>query len=300
MISSEDTPGDGWPVDDPELIVSPQDFLVERPASVWAPVVVSVPHYGIGSPRAYQADEFATRLGHHLAFGFADDYAAELYGDLAEAGAHVVATRLSRLFVDVNRPRDDMELKDGRAYSRGGVIRTHSRRDTSIFTTPPTADEAERRLADFYDPFYAAVQAALDTRRESFGHALLLDMHTANARRMGEHQIVLGTSRNRTAANDTVEMLTKVFEAHGFTVDLNVPGYGGANVVRSFGAHAQHGFEAVQIEVNAGLLQPLENSEFIALQIDGHRPPPRAEVLAALQACLREVVTASIAHCRRR
>ncbi|MEM7403734.1 MAG: N-formylglutamate amidohydrolase [Pseudomonadota bacterium] len=294
---TDNDPVDRWPADDPALIVAPTDFLIEREAPRSTAVVVSVPHYGIGSPRPYRTEEFATRLGHHLAFGFADDYAAELYGDLHEAGAHVIATRLSRLFVDVNRPRTDVDFKDGRAYSRTGVVRTHSRRDTPIFATPPTAAEVEQRLSDYYDPFYGAVQAALDARASRHGGALLLDMHTANARRMGEHEIVLGTSRGRTASDETVALLTSVFERHAFKVDLNVPGYGGANVVRSFGAHVQASFEAVQIEVNAGLLQPLENSEFIALQIGGHRPPPKADILARLRRCLREVVTTSIEYC---
>ena len=167
---------------DPGLLVAPDNFLVQRaPAGTAGAVVVSVPHFGIGSPRPYTADEFATRLGHHLAFGFQDAYVPHLYGALHEHGARLVATQLSRLFVDVNRPRDDFERKGDHVHSRDGVIRTHSRRGTPIFTTPPTAHEAEERLEQFYDPYYAALENALGRAIGGYGHAVLLDLHTASA-----------------------------------------------------------------------------------------------------------------------
>ena len=283
------------PTSDPGLIVSADDFLVEKlaPGEDALPVVVSVPHYGIGSPRRFEVDEFASRLGHHLAYGFADDYAAELYGDLHEAGASVLATQLSRLFVDVNRPRDDFRVEDGIVYSRTGVVRTHSRRDNPIFKEPPDHAEAEYRLRQFYDPYYARLQSLLDDHARTYGNAVLLDMHTANARRMGEHQIVLGTSRNRTASTEFVSVMCRIFSSHGFEVEVNVPGYGGANIVRQFGSHQQQHLQAVQVEVNAGLLQTVGHDEFIKTQIDGSRPLPDMRMLARLRACMAEIVVAS-------
>jgi N-formylglutamate amidohydrolase len=278
------------PEHDPGLIVDPLNFLIERAPVERGPVVVSVPHYGVGSPRVYHATEFASKLGHHLAFGFADDYAAEIYGELHHAGAVVVATKLSRLFVDVNRPRDDFEVRDGAVYSRTGVVRTHSRRDIPIFTQSPDAADAELRLSGFYDPYYEALDTHLQAAQARHGHAILLDMHTANAQRMGTHQVVLGTSRNRTASTVLVEQIAAVFERHDFTVELNVPGYGGANIVRHFGEYQRPGTQAVQVEINAGLLQTLENDDFIRTQINGRRPPPDLATLARLRRCALEVV----------
>ena len=40
----------------------------------------------------------------------------------------VVATPFSRMFVDVNRRRDDFEHLDGEVRSRRGVVRTHTMR----------------------------------------------------------------------------------------------------------------------------------------------------------------------------
>jgi N-formylglutamate amidohydrolase len=282
------------PSEDPGLVVSSDDFLLEYhpETSTQIAVVVSVPHYGIGSPRQYTTDEFTTTLGHHLAYGFADDYAAELYGHLHLSGASVVATQLSRLFVDVNRPRDDFAVEDGLVYSKTGVVRTHSRRDMPIFAEPTDHAEAEFRLRQFYDPYYASLGYWLAQRIEQHGHCVLLDAHTANARRMGDHQVVLGTSRGRTASADLVDVVRSVFVDHGFDVEVNVPGYGGANIVRSFGAHERPATEALQIEINAGLLQTLDNDAFINSQIDGRRPPPDMSMLSRLRACIADVVSA--------
>lgn len=287
---------------DPDLLVAPDTFLIERTPSATTAraVAVSVPHFGIGSPRHYTADEFATRLGRHLAFGFQDAYVPHLYGTLDKQGAHLVATQLSRLFVDVNRPRDDFERHGDHVHSRSGVVRTHSRRGTPIFTTAPTAHEAAEWLEHFYDPYYAALERALERCVERYQHAVLLDLHTASAQRMGKHQIVLGTSRRRTAAPALVQAIHDLFSDHGFECDIDVPGYVGANIVRTFGAHAREATDAIQIEVSAGLLQTMPHDEFVRTQIDGRRPAPDATTLARLRACIAEVLQAADTYARAR
>lgn len=287
---------------DPVLVVAPETFLIERHPSVMnaRAVVVSVPHYGIGSPRRYTADEFSTHLGHHLAFGFQDAFAPHLYGALHEQGARLVATQLSRLFVDLNRPRDDFERNGDHVHSRSGVLRTHTRRGTPIFTTAPTAHEAALWLQHFYDPYYAALEHALERCIGRHQHAVLLDVHTASGQRMGKHQIVLGTSRRRTAAPALVQALQELFSRHGFKCDVDVPGYVGGNIVRTFGAHVREATDAIQIEVSAGLLQTLPNDEFVRAQIDGSRPAPDATTLARLRACIAEMLVLSDAYARER
>ena len=285
---------------DPDLLVAPDNFLIERVpnAATARAVVVSVPHFGIGSPRRYTAEEFATHLGRHLAFGFQDAYVPHLYGRLDEQGAHVVATQLSRLFVDVNRPRDDFERRGDEVHSRSGVVRTHSRRGTPIFTTAPTMREASKWLVHFYDPYYAALERGLASCIERFQHAVLLDLHTASAQRMGKHQIVLGTSRRRTAAPGLVEVVYQLFSSHGFKCDIDVPGYVGANIVRTFGAHVRDATDAIQIEVSAGLLQTMAHDEFVRTQIGGRRPAPDPDTLARLRACIAEVLQAADTYAR--
>ena len=90
-------------------------------------------------------------------------------------GATVIATQLSRLFVDVNQPRDDFSVEDGFVYSKTGVVRTHSRRDTPICRPP----DPRRRVsaASILDPYYSALDRCLQARADTFGHVVLLDAH---------------------------------------------------------------------------------------------------------------------------
>ena len=125
------------------------------------PVLVSVPHYGTQPLPHITRDDYVEPRFETFAYGFADTFARDLYGDLHEHGATVLATPYSRMFVDVNRRRDDFEQHDGEVRSRRGVVRTHTMRDAPIFARPLALDELEERLRALYDPYYATLERLL-------------------------------------------------------------------------------------------------------------------------------------------
>src|SRR5206468_12858272 len=96
-----------------------------------------------------------------FAYGFADTFVGDLYADLHEHGATVLATPFSRIFVDVNRRRNDFEHVNGLVRSRRGVVRTHTMRDVPICTRALSAAGLETRLRAFYDPYYATLEQLL-------------------------------------------------------------------------------------------------------------------------------------------
>jgi len=100
------------------------------------PVLVSVPHYGTQPLPHITRDDYCEPWFETFAYGFADTFVGDLYSDLHEHGATVLATPFSRMFVDVNRRRDDFEHHDGEVRSRRGVVRTHTMRDAPIFARP--------------------------------------------------------------------------------------------------------------------------------------------------------------------
>ena len=73
--------------------------IVRHPApGTRMPVLVSVPHYGTDPlPHITRADYGEPRF-ETFAYGFADTFASDLYGDLHEHGATVLATPFSRMF----------------------------------------------------------------------------------------------------------------------------------------------------------------------------------------------------------
>ncbi len=267
--------------------------IIKHPSSApQAPILVSIPHYGTEAlphitPADYTESWFET-----FAYGFADTFAGELYADLHAHGATILATPFSRIFVDVNRRRNDFEHLDGVVRSQRGVIRTHTMRDVPIFTRALSHEELETRLQTFYDPYYNAIAYLLESIRTSYGYAMLLDSHTGSPRRMQEYQVILGTSHGTTSDAALVDTIATIFTAHGFEVHRNISGYAGGNIVRTYGRPQTQQVHAVQIEVNSALLMTTSRQEFIAQVSRGEIPAKAEDNITRLRACLREIITA--------
>ena len=229
--------------------------IVRHPAAAArAPVLVSVPHYGTQPLPHITRDDYCEPRFETFAYGFADTFASDLYSDLHEHGATVLATPFSRMFVDVNRRRDDFEHHDGEVRSRRGVVRTHTMREAPIFAGPWRSPTSRQRLQTLYDPYYAALERLLGHIQTAYGYALLLDGHTGSPRRMKDHQVIIGTRHGATCAPELAETVAAIFTRHGFEVHDNVSGYTGGNIVATFGQPATRRVHALQLEINASLL----------------------------------------------
>jgi len=268
-----------------------EPLIVRRPAAgLRLPVLVSVPHYGTRPlPHLTGADYREPRF-ETFAYGFADTFAADLYADLDAHGATVVAAPFSRMFVDVNRRRDDFEHVDGEVRSRRGVVRTHTMRDVAIFARPLCLADLEERLQTLYDPYYATLDAVLGELQDVYGYALLLDGHTGSPRRMQEHQVIIGTRHDATCSRVLADAVAAIFTRHDFEVHRDVSGYTGGNIVATYGRPDTRRVHALQLEVNASLLMTTSREDYIA-HITRGGIPERAEAnIARVRACLREVM----------
>jgi N-formylglutamate amidohydrolase len=132
----------------------------------------------------------------------------------------------------------------------------------------------------------------LTTTRDAHGYAILLDGHTGSPRRMGDHQVILGTRHGTTCAAELTAGVAGVFERHGFEVHQNVSGYAGGNIVATFGQPAARRVHALQIEINASLLITTTREEFIAQVTRGEIPEKAADNIARIRRCLGEVLAA--------
>jgi N-formylglutamate amidohydrolase len=256
------------------------------------PVLVSVPHYGTRPLPHITRDDYSEPWFETFAYGFADTFVGDLYRDLDEHGATVLATPFSRMFVDVNRRRDDFEQHAGEVRSRRGVVRTHTMRETPIFTRPLRLADLEERLQALYDPYYAALDHLLAQLHGAYGYAMLLDGHTGSPRRMGSHQVIIGTRHGATCAPELAAAVAGIFTRHGFEVHDNVSGYTGGNIVATFGRPASRRVHALQLEVNAALLMTTSREEFIAHVSRGGIPEKAEETIARVRGCLQEVLAA--------
>jgi N-formylglutamate deformylase len=267
--------------------------IVRHPAPARrTPVLVSVPHYGTEPLPHITSEDYGEPRFATFAYGFADTFASDLYGDLHEHGATVLATPFSRMFVDVNRRRDDFELHDDEVRSRRGVVRTHTMREVAIFARPLGAAELEARLRALYDPYYATLDQLLGELHQTYGYALLLDGHTGSPRRMQDHQVIIGTRRAATCDARLVATVGEIFTRHGFEVHDNISGYTGGNIVATYGRPQTRRVHALQLEINASLLMTTSREEYIA-HITRGGVPERAEAnIARVRACLAEMLAA--------
>jgi N-formylglutamate amidohydrolase len=267
--------------------------IVRRPApTTRTPVLVSVPHYGTEPLPHITRDDYSEPWFETFAYGFADTFVGDLYGDLDAHGATVLATPFSRIFVDVNRRRDDFEHHDGEVRSRRGVVRTHTMREVPIFTRPLGLTDLEERLQALYDPYYSTLEGLLGEIRQEYGYALLLDGHTGSPRRMKDHQVIIGTRHQTTCARQVAATVAAIFTRHGFEVHENVSGYAGGNIVTTYGQPETRRVHALQLEINASLLMTTSREEFIAQVSRGGVPEKAEENIARLRRCLREVLAA--------
>ena len=254
------------------------------------PVLVSIPHYGTQALPHITEDDYSEPWFRTFTYGFADTFVADLYSDLHHQGATVLTTPFSRLFVDVNRRRDDFEHNGHVVRSHRGVVRTHTMRDAPIFVHALSCDALETRLAAFYDPYYATLENLLEQLRTTYGYALLLDSHTGSPRRMQDYQVIIGTRRGRTSHPDLSAAIDAIFTAHGFEVHHNISGYAGGNIVHTFGQPQACQIHAIQLEINSSLLMTTSRQEFIA-QVSRGEIPAKAEAnIARLRTCLCEVM----------
>ena len=265
--------------------------IVRHPApGARMPIVVSVPHYGTQPLPDVTRDHYAEARFETFAYGFADTFAADLYSDLHEHGATVLATPISRMFVDVNRRRDDFEDHGGEVRSCRGVVRTHTMRDVPIFARPLGLADVEARLRTLYDPYYATLEALLVDVRRTYGYAMLLDGHTGSPRRMGDHQVIIGTCHDATCDPQLAAAVAAIFRRHGFEVHQNVAGYAGGNIVATYGQPRARHVHAIQLEINASLLITTTREEFIAQVTRGEIPAKAEANIARIRECLREVL----------
>ena len=272
------------------MMSKPFPIIRRAPKERRVPVVVSVPHFGIEPLPGIRADHYREPGYDTFPRGYTDAFAAEVYGDLHHVGASLVATPYSRLFVDVNRRRDDFERDGEEIVSGRGVVRTHVLEDRPIFAQPLGPAQIEARLRRFYDPYHTALDMLVDEAAARFGAVVVLDAHTASPRRIGDHEVVIGSRRGETADAHLVDEVVQRFRAHGFNPEHDVPGYSGGYITRRLGRGSRGGSHAIQIEINAGVLMSTTIAEHRERLRLGRPPLPDPEAVDRARRCLGEVV----------
>lgn len=225
------------------------------------PVLVEIPHAGLAIPESVRE---ALIVSSDVVLRDSDIYVDKLYVRAPSVGASLLAARISRYIVDLNRAPDDVDAQtvpdhpDPRAVQPRGVVWRVTTEGRPALREPLTYAALEERLRNFHAPYHAALDRELARKRERFGHAILLAAHSMpSVSRIGatttapRADVVPGTRGRTTAHAKVIDLVDRHFRDAGLTVRHDDP-YRGGWTTATYGRPSER-LHAIQIELNRAL-----------------------------------------------
>lgn len=271
--------------------LDPDDALDAARTAV-SPLVFASPHSGDVYPDDLGAREDLTEFSLRSAEDVLVDRLAAPRPDL---GIPMIAARLGRAYVDLNRDPDELdpqvvegaEAASPRVAAGFGVIPRLTGDGQTIRDHALTYDDALARLALAHRPYHEALERLMHRARDRFGYAVLVDWHSMPSRAVGRAagvrspDVVLGDRHGSSCSAEVTRLLRGQFERAGWRVALNRP-YAGGWSTQLWGLPAE-GCHAVQVELNRALY----------LNEDALKPGPH---FAMTQKVIRRVTAALAAY----
>lgn len=249
-------------------------------------MVASLPHSGLFVPPEMAAHlkapyrEFLPHQDWHL---------DRLYDFLPRLGVTTVVANYSRYVVDLNREYRTPALG---SFWRA-VVPESTPRGAALYEKSPEQAEVERRVAELYRPYHAALEALLAAAVARFGSVVLLDLHSFGL--PGEDEVCLGDADGRSCSEALIAAVEAALGGESFRVTRNRP-FNGGHITRRYGD--REGVEALQIELAYALyLDPGELARELTPSVsapDLARARPRLE--RALRAALAQVFPPPLAR----
>jgi N-formylglutamate amidohydrolase len=231
--------------------------------------LITSPHSGHYYPRDFilksKLDSQQLRLSE-------DMHIDALLVDAPQAGASLLLATYPRAYVDLNREPYELDAsmfsdqlpdfvnKDSTRVLGGlGTIAKNVTERLEIYDRPLVFSEAEQRIEKIYFPFHTCLKQQIETARDFWGKAYLLDVHSmpSNAVRKykggksGSVDFVLGNRHGRSCDADIYDVVYDFLTDAGYYVEKNKP-YAGGYITEHYG-NPSEGFHTLQLEVNRKL-----------------------------------------------
>lgn len=227
-------------------------FTITEAKNNVVPIIISVPHSGTGFP-----DEIANHYDERLQ-NILDDtdwFVQDLYNFAPEMGITVIKANLSRWVIDLNRDPESVPLyNDGRLIT--SCIPTTDFYGNNIYKSKdvePDQAEKERRLENYYWPYYKKIEELLEERKKQFGKVLLWDAHSirhkvSTIQKDMFPDMILGNNDYKTADSKLIKMALAELMSESFGISHNKP-FKGGHITRYFGK-PENNIHALQLEMN--------------------------------------------------
>lgn len=230
------------------------------------PLVFDSPHSGSHYP-----DDFRTLLPFARMRRAEDAFVDELFAAAPAHGATLIAATFPRLYVDPNRAPDDFDPGEAvgdfsrplnpskKAATGKGIVWTRLHGLDPLYDEPLAAADVTARIDGYWQPYHAAVAAALDAAYAAFGRVYHVNCHSMRSRgnatdEDGEAEradFVISDADGTTSSPRLTHLVRDYLRDRGYSAPLNDP-YKGAELITRYSDPAA-GRHSIQIEINRKL-----------------------------------------------
>ena len=241
-------------------------YRLLRPDRRIGPVIFASPHSGRDYLPAFLE---SSALDPQTIRSSEDAFVDRLFDQAPALGAPLLAARVPRAFLDLNRASDELDpaVIEGlqrvphnpRISSGLGVIPRVVAGGRAIYRGKLSLAEAQARIGRYWHPYNAALAVLIHDTREAFGSVILIDCHSMPHEAIQAHtrpgqicpDVVLGDRYGVAAGREVVERVEAAFAAAGLRVARNVP-FAGAYISQAYGRPSS-GIHVVQVEIDRAL-----------------------------------------------
>ncbi|MFN0218655.1 MAG: N-formylglutamate amidohydrolase [Hyphomicrobium sp.] len=241
-------------------------FDVLSPRIQSAPFVFSSPHSGRIYPEVFLA---MSRLDPLTLRRSEDCFVDKIFQCVASLGAPLLSARFPRAYLDLNRePYEldpDLVSEPLPAHANSMSIRVAGGLGTvarivadgeHIYRGRLNLGHVLARIEQLYFPFHNELTRLVETTRQTFGYAILIDCHSMPSSAMtpgggARPDVVIGDRFGASCDPRFSHLVRDEFHKRGFKVQMNRP-YAGGYITEHHGQPTRC-THALQLEINRGL-----------------------------------------------
>lgn len=216
------------------------------------PLLVSMPHVGTLIPTELQG-KYCERA---LQVEDTDWHLEALYDFVKTSGASLIVPRYSRYVIDLNRPSENTPMYAGSNNTE--LVPTRFFTGDALYQPGMQPDDAEiaRRIANYWQPYHAALESELTRIQKEHGHAVLFDAHSIKPELPWLFEghlpdLNLGTVTGTSVAASLRNELAAVLASQSRYSQVVDGRFKGGHITRHYGQPAK-GRHAIQLEMSWG------------------------------------------------